>query len=213
MSCSRCYATATLALVLACSGGEVRRASLDFVPATESDSSEPTPVEFDPIGSSRPPEIALGLNVQSATPRRLSLAQLTRSLDVIARLPPGTIDLERQLQHTLGVPDFLTVTQEALEPSPLFMKVLMDLGAFYCDGVTEADAALEQEARTFLRFESVESNIADLTARFTGLSPAPDLNARLRTVYDRASSGALGERGGWQAVCVALITSPEFLVY
>jgi hypothetical protein len=35
----------------------------------------------------------------------------------------------------------------------------------------------------------------------------------LKAVRAAAAQGALGEAGGWQAVCLALITSPEFLVY
>ena len=76
------------------------------------------------------PEPSLG--VRSRGPRRMSVEQIERSLDQIGLLPEGTVKIPDDLAVTLGRPDYQKVTEESLQPSPLFMKFMMDLGAIIC---------------------------------------------------------------------------------
>jgi hypothetical protein len=155
------------------------------------------------------------LSVLSRGPRRLSVDQLERSLDAIGQLPKGTVKLPQSLALTLGRPDYLEVTEESLEPTPLFMKFMMDLGGYFCGAVGDADPNRPADQRVLTRFADREPNLRYLLLRFTGIdgSDAAPYVARLGTVFDAARSGAKGEAGGWQAVCLALFTSPEFLLY
>ncbi len=157
---------------------------------------------------------ATGLNVLSPLPRRLSLDQIESSLDSIAGLPPGTVKLDPVLSVTLGRPDYARVTEENLEPGPLFMKFLQDVAVGACQGIGDYDQTRPQADRVMIRFPTVDENLAFMLLRWTGLQGelATTQKARLRTLYD---AGATGPRalGGYEAVCVGLTTSPEFLLY
>lgn len=160
------------------------------------------------------PDVA-ALSVLSRGTRRMSVEQLERSLDSIGQLPPGTVKLPDSLALTLGRPDFLQVTEETLEPSPLFMKFMMDLGGIFCSNVSDADPNRPVDQRVLTRFSDREENLRYLVLRFTGIegdAAAPYVE-RLRPVFEQGRSGAKGEASGWQAVCLALFTSPEFLLY
>lgn len=156
-----------------------------------------------------------GLDVLSRGPRRLSVAQVERALDEIGNLPPGTVRLEPGLAAALGRPDFGRVTEESLEPSPLFMKFMMDLGAIACRNLTDYEPARPLSERVFTRHPETADNLRHLLVRFTGIEGAaaePYLE-RLQRVFQAGRSGPRGELGGYEAVCLALFTSPEFLLY
>ena len=68
--------------------------------------------------------------------------------------------------------------------------------------------------RFFTRFETVDENLRYLLLRFTGIEGA-DADAyvtRLKAAYEEGSQSAVS-LSGYQTVCVALFTSPEFLLY
>ena len=156
-----------------------------------------------------------GLDVLSRGPRRLSVHQLERTLETIAELPAGSVALDDTLALSLGEPDYLRVTEESLEPSPLFSKLMMDFAGYYCPAVLTRDATLPAEQRVILRHADVDENLRYLVLRFLALDgPAADAYvADLRQAYDAGSAGSLGDQGGWQAVCGAMLTSPELLLY
>lgn len=155
------------------------------------------------------------LRILSRGPRRMSVEQLERSIEQIGELPRGTVALPDSLALALGRPDDLRVTEESLEPSPLFMKFMTDLAGYVCTALSDADPGRPEHQRVLTRFGDRDTNIAYLLLRFTGIegAAAEGYAERLRTVYDGGSKGARGERAGWEAVCIALFTSPEFLLY
>jgi hypothetical protein len=155
------------------------------------------------------------LAVMSRGPRRLSVDQLERSIETIGQLAQGTVVLDASLAQALGRPDYLRVTEESLEPSPLFMKFMMDLAGYACTGLSDADPMRPLEERVLTRFSDREENIRYLLVRFAGLegAPADPYVPRLWGTFEQGAQGARGERGGWEAVCIALFTSPEFLLY
>jgi hypothetical protein len=154
------------------------------------------------------------LKVSSRGPRRLSVDQLERSLDKIGNVPPGTVKLPADLAFTLGRPDFRRVTEESLDPSPLFMKFMVDLGAIFCDSIAEAEAMRLPEDRVFTRASGIDDNLAFLLLRFTGIEgdEGKPYLTRLRKAYD-AGTQSPKKLGGYQAACMALFNSPEFLLY
>lgn len=155
------------------------------------------------------------LSVQSRGPRRLSVDQLEKALDQIGNVPAGTVVLPPDMAFTLGRPDYKRVTQEQLDPSPLFMKFMVDLGGAFCTNIAMAEAGRPADQRVFTRFGSVDDNVKYMLLRFTGIDgdDATPYLPRLKAAYDSGSQSATITLGGYQAVCMALFTSPEFLLY
>jgi hypothetical protein len=153
------------------------------------------------------------LSVASRAPRRLSVHQLERSLDSIGEFPPGSIDLGA-LALTLGEPDYDRVTEESLDPSPLYMKFGLDLGVFFCNALSDYEAQRPAAERVMTRFPTVEENLAFLLFRFTSLEgeAAADYLPRLKAAYDRGAK-SVRPLGGYEAACISLFTSPEFLLF
>lgn len=179
----------------------------------------PTPKPPDVVAAQVPtmptghPAMA-ALKVSSRGPRRLSVDQLERSLDSIGNVPPGTVKLPVDLAFTLGRPDFRRVTEESLDPSPLFMKFMVDLSTFFCDAMGDNEAMRPAGEKLFTRNASIDDNLAFLLARFTGIEgpeAAPYL-VRLRKAYD-AGTQSTKTYGGYRAACMGLFNSPEFLLY
>jgi hypothetical protein len=161
------------------------------------------------------PDMA-SLDVLSRGPRRMSVEQLERSVEVIiGGLPDGSFDLDRTLALTLGEPDYLTITEEVLEPTPLYMKFMMDLGGYVCQTVRDYDPQRPVEDRVLTRYTDKNQNIRYILLRFTGLdgTDADPYVERLSRVYDAGRAGPMGDASGWEAVCLAIFTSPEFLLY
>ena len=65
------------------------------------------------------------------------------------------------------------------------------------------------------RSTGVDENIRFMLLRFTGIDgqDAPPYLTRLRAAYDRGATSTARPRAGYEAVCIALFTSPEFLLY
>ena len=66
----------------------------------------------------------------------------------------------------------------------------------------------------FTRFPTVDENIRYLMLRFTGIegADADPYVTRLKAAYEAGSQGT-AVLAGYQTVCAALFTSPEFLLY
>ena len=75
--------------------------------------------------------------------------------------------------------------------------------------------ALGPDSVFLTRYEDVDRNIDDLLLRLTGIDgdAAAPYRARLAEVYREASGSPRGAAAGWEAVCIAVLTSPEFLLY
>jgi len=170
------------------------------------------------------------LAIGSRGPRRMSVDQLERSFDQIAELPPGTVKLPPDLALTLGRPDYKRLTEEQLQPTPLFMKFMLDLSAYLCPLLANAEATRPTDAtppqtscmnptspmcqKFFTRFPTVDENIRYLVLRFTGIegADADPYVTRLKAAYETGSQSS-ATLSGYQAVCASLFTSPEFLLY
>lgn len=183
-------------------------AAVPVAPAPEAVGRTPTsdlPADHPAVGQ---------LGVLSRGPRRMSVDQLERSLDRIVNAPIGTVKLPADLAVTLGKPDFIRSTEESLLPSPLFMKFMMDLGGIICTNIGDGDALRPEQDRVFLRYPDRDDNLAYMLLRFTGIegeAAAPYME-RLRRVHD-AAAGSPRPQAGYEAACLALFTSPEFLLY
>lgn len=206
-SVAACAAMVAGFVLTSCSGEETR-------PAPRNESGTPVdrgpPVDV-PVDH---PEMDQ-LDVSSRAPRRMSVEQLERSLEVIGRFPEGDIVIPADLAFTLGRPDYLRVTDESVEPSPLFMKFMVDLGGFFCGAIAQVEEVRPVDDRVFTRFASLDENLASMLVTFTGIdgSDAEPYVTRLRRVFEAGRAGPRGDLSGYEAACLALFTSPEFLLY
>jgi hypothetical protein len=177
-------------------------------------------------------------SLSSASTRRLSIAQLTSSLPIVLGGKTWTVGSASGFalrSATLGKADYIGIVDESLEPSPMFQKFMMDAAVSGCTNAVNADAALAANQRVLMRFVSltdtvktnaagVDDNLRYLKLRFHGVklgsSDAATLDG-LRTVFTAAVTGVAGTgtpsaaavREGWRAVCVALLTAPEYHLY
>lgn len=201
--------------VTACSQPEART-EVVVDPAPDAGVAQPTAVTVTQLAQlpDTHPDLD-SLKIPSRSTRRMSLDQLLRSIDVVGGLAPGTAQMDPNLALTLGKPDYLQVKEESLEPSPLFMKFMNDLGAAVCTGLGDADPNRPAGERVLTRFADHDQNLRFLLLRFTSIEgPAADPYVeRLDAVYQRASVSTARPLAGWEAVCIALFTSPEFLIY
>ena len=174
----------------------------------------------------------------SAGVQRLSVRQLAQTLPVVLggnTWQVGANNGFNTRSATLGEPDYINVVDENLEASSLYQKFMGDMARDGCTRTANADGALAQSARVLMRFVSltdtvtsnrsgVDENLRYLKLRFHGVKVAPTDTASLdglRTVFDAAVRGAAGTstptaahvKEGWRAVCVSLLTAPEYHLY
>ncbi len=166
--------------------------------------------------------------------RRMTVDQWRRSLQVVTGgigwtedFGDGPVDMFEILGPSLGAPDYLLVTEENLEPSILIAKIEHDAALRVCAQWIEADRQRAPADRTFFHHAdpaSVDPNDVDATLRalllrVLGLYVPGGDDARLvryRALFEAASTGApigMEAFAGWYAVCVAMLSDPQFLLY
>jgi hypothetical protein len=128
---------------------------------------------------------------------------------------------------SLGRPDYVNVTAENPEPSPLYAKFARDMALDVCGKIMKADLARAAgEPMTLWRKTKVDGsataamnqeNLQYLVLRFLGLrvTTTDPMLAALETVRAEAAANPKDAAGnaeaqGWQAVCVALFQDPAF---
>jgi len=178
-------------------------------------------------------------------PRRLTVAQLARSIEVVTGglrwvedLGQGPVDMLTLLAPTLGAPDYRSVTHESLEPSLLLSKFAQDGAQRVCERWVAQDRDPNLSLGSLVHSEGVEggweslepshvtANLERLLLTFFAYSPrgtlsgdgsaAPDPRVQaLRELFELVAATAPSDPAGdaWLAVCVALMTDPEFLMY
>jgi hypothetical protein len=136
---------------------------------------------------------------------------------------------------TLGEPDYVTVVDENLEPSSLFLKFMGDGARDGCTRTLTADATAAANARVVMRLvgltdtvtsnkANVDANLRYLKLRFHGVKVADADDApiaSLRKLFDDTVKAAAGTstptaanvKEGWRTVCVALLQAPEYHLY
>lgn len=144
-------------------------------------------------------------------------------------------DMLTLLARTLGQPDYNAFTQESIDPTAVFSKLVADGVRKACRDGLALDAARPRAERILVRHAEigdtaasnaagVRRNIAYLALRFWARPLGAD-DAAVTSLFElfRAASTApaapaesLGPGtpvDGWRAVCIALATDPQFLTY
>jgi len=208
------------------------------VPDTEQadvKSSPDVPSAEDAEDAADPPDTAVEPQEPTGRKaRRMSIEQLARSIPVITggikwieNFGDGDMDMLQILSGTLGAPDYLLVTEENLEPSLIIAKFMQDASHRICPKWLSQDALQPKDKRTFVRhdnWQSLEETDIKFTlralqfrffARYVDAGDDKPIN-NLYKLFVTASSGAPAAtkaRDGWMAVCLALMTEPEFVLY
>lgn len=155
---------------------------------------------------------------------RASIEQATGGLSWTEEQEGEDVELFEQLAGSLGKPDYLSATEEELAPGLLFQKFLDDAAGSVCRDLVAVDPG-RAEPTFFVHAtlddtpssnpEAIEENLRAALLRFHGRRlPAGDpalepYKTLLSTVYADAADMRLA----WRAVCVGLITHPDFYSY
>lgn len=178
----------------------------------------------------------------SRGPRRLSVDQLMASIATVANPETPNPDAgpitwsyatSSSMLRTLGKPDYNFVTEEDLTPSTLYMKFAGDIANDVCGKMLQTvhrGEVLMKDVGPTDTLQSnpvaVKSHMRWLYLRFFGRYVADTDDATIGPmlqVFDGVTAAAqLPDAGGlksapavegWRAVCVAMLTSPDFHLY
>ncbi|MEE2836571.1 MAG: hypothetical protein VYB65_11210 [Myxococcota bacterium] len=153
-------------------------------------------------------------------PRRLEVEHLRQS---IPRLFGGIQWQDRNensmwdvLSRTLGEADYVEVTENNVEATPLFAKFMDDMAAQVCSKALDRDAqTAEAEQRLVLRHADVKANLRFLRLKLHGVMVDADNDAAIQDYHqlhqEISAQATMGQ--AWLGVCMAMLTAPEFLTY
>ncbi len=173
---------------------------------------EPTPPDRDP-GS--PTDVEPGRRV-----RRLSADQFARSLQVATN---QTWSRYAQFAGALGKADWSQITEEGTDIGVTFEKLVTDAARETCRRAVSAPGqAIMRHAvladRPGAGDARILANLKYLVLRFHGLDITADDDPRLAPWLGILRGGTapttdalMGQR--WEAVCIGLVTHPDFLTY
>ena len=165
--------------------------------------------------------------------RRMDIDQLSASIERVTGhrwvREDGrgeTIDRFEELAPTLGVPDYIEVVADALEPSLLFQKFLNDAALDVCPALVADDLGRADGQRWLMPqtgvnttwtsdASAIETTVQDAVLRFHGKALAPESEAFAEWVFLIRSLEQISDSptARWEAVCTALITHPDFYLY
>jgi hypothetical protein len=135
------------------------------------------------------------------------------------------------LGKTLGKPDYVQITSESAVAGTLYVKFMEDMARNVCTKMAEVDMVEpDAEKRNLIRFASLDSiddgaainaNLRYLKLRFWGEyidSDDDEAVAELKQLFDASAKGQQGAltqkvEEGWRAVCVGLLSAPDFHIY
>ena len=182
-------------------------------------------VRADSLGSVDGPSAAEAGRVR----RRMDIDQLNASLRAVTNGIGWDDDGDDQIEDlssTLGRPDYASSTHEDLEPGLLFQKFLDDAANHVCEELVARESVGEPD-NVFL----VNATLADTSASNPD-AIAADLRGALlrfhghaldegdpqlepwRFLFDTTVDVTGGDTyAAWRAVCIGLVTHPDFTLY
>ncbi len=165
--------------------------------------------------------------------RRFSADMLEASLSILMghnikwQLSGRSDSAFDSLSDTLGKPDYIEITEEARLPTTLYVKLTGDMARNVCQQAVDADYRLSSVTeRALIRVPnlsdikdsvSINKNLRYLKLRLHGEFIAEqdiDATTDLRTIFNTvAAVPGSDAKKAWQAVCVAMLSAPEFHLY
>ncbi len=156
--------------------------------------------------------------------RRMSAAQFHASLTTVTGQP---WPLFEEYAGAMGQADFAEITEEGRELSVTFDKFVHDAALYSCNAAVEADLA-GGSAGTVLRWldvserdsEIIRRNLDYLMLRFLGQQMGegddPRVEPWMNLLTATPDSGEIDDalmQERWTAVCIGLVTHPDFVTY
>ena len=136
------------------------------------------------------------------------------------------VDLFDVFASSLGVPDYVEVTREDLSASALFHKFLDEAARHVCTELVDRETGWQPEAMHLMVHanpddtletapEAIDANLRYLLLRYHGRKVGDEgvaLNA-WRWLFESVTHVSGDPVIGWRAVCVGLISHPDFYSY
>jgi hypothetical protein len=157
--------------------------------------------------------------------RRMSVAQLEASIPALFggitwvngnRANPQV--MFNVLSRTLGEPDYIGVTQENRDPSPLFEKFMDDMAGQVCAAAVQRDGQQTDPAQKTVTpyANDVDRNLRWLRLKLHSIY-VPDGSmeglGELKQLYTDLMADTSNANQAWTGVCIAMLTAPEFMAY
>jgi len=154
--------------------------------------------------------------------KRLTAEQFHESLEIATGARWSRYE---QFASSLGRPDYAEITAQGLEASVTFDKLVHDAARETCAvGVLEDARRPVPGTERILRHATLSDrhpdvlreNLQYLLLRFHAVDVAADdprIDPYLDLLVDPPPTSDFGMRARWVAVCVALVTHPDFLTY
>ena len=206
--------TIALTALLGCNAAN--NPSAPTAPPSLEDRWQPEPTTEQPSGTLTP-----GPQDEGRDARRMSVDQLRRTIPALFDGITWTIQINQNtevegftaLSRTLGEPDYVEVTSANNEPSPLFAKYMDDMAGNVCEKAVQRDLA-GTEPKLVIVHEDVDENLRFLRLKLHGVhAPEGSSDESLRALYDEVLTETGQEGAAHYAVCVAMLTAPEFMAY
>lgn len=206
-------------------GDDVEPSRPDRVPGEDDDDGDGGSSSDDGANSGEPGHHGEGEVEEAAgrRMRRMSAAQFHRSLVTVTRQP---WPLFEEYAGAMGQADFAEITDEGRELSVTFDKFVHDAALHSCSAAISADLA-GGDAGTIMRWVDVSErdlvkirrNLDYLMLRFLGQEmKAEDARVEpwMELLVAEPDEGELDDalmRERWTAVCMGLVTHPDFVTY
>jgi hypothetical protein len=165
--------------------------------------------------------------------RRMDIDQLSLAIRTVTNGISWTqvsgsreVDLFDSLSATLGKPDYIQSTQEDLTASLIFEKFLADAANNVCRKLVQRELEQSPAERVLMVYVDpedtidtdpigVEDNLHYLLRRYhtRNIDPASPEFEPWSWLFESATFVTGDPAVGWQSVCVALITHPDFFTY
>ncbi|MEM1009277.1 MAG: hypothetical protein AAGJ35_09750, partial [Myxococcota bacterium] len=122
-----------------------------------------------------------------------------------------------RLSRTLGQADYIYLTANNNEITPLFMKFMDDMASSLCHRAVARDLSDKNTKKIIVLNErNIDKTLRFLRLKFHNLY-VPDNEtkgiAAYRDFYDKVMFRTQDRKQAWQAVCLLMMTTPEFMVY
>lgn len=153
---------------------------------------------------------------------RASIERVTGGFGWVEEQDGEQVELFAALEGTLGKPDYLSATEEDLLPGLLFQKFLEDAASTACHAMMEVEPTRTDRAlmvgvvlEDVPPSAKIDEALSAALLHFHGRTVAPGdpgldpYRALLVEVYSRRGEMA----PAWEALCVGLITHPDFYSY
>jgi hypothetical protein len=160
------------------------------------------------------------------TAQRVTVDQLRRSIPAlfggitweVTRVGRQVVGFDA-LSRTLGEADYLAINADNRDASPIFEKFMDDMAGNVCNqAITHDHSVPAGDQRLVVQSDSdVDQNLRFLRLKLHGLYVPPGSTEGIQDLhglYDGCvQDNNMSTDAGWNCVCVAMLTAPEFMAY